>query len=62
MAAVGPEDVDVALIYDHFSGLVLLQFEGYGFCKRGEGRPFVEGSGLLWEGGRLPVNTHGGNL
>ncbi len=62
MAGVGPEDVDVALFYDHFSGLVILQLEDYGFCKRGEGGPFVEDGGLLWEDGRLPVNTHGGNL
>ena len=62
MAGVGPEDVDVALLYDHFSGLVILQLEDYGFCERGEGGAFVEDGGLLWEGGRLPVNTHGGNL
>jgi acetyl-CoA acetyltransferase len=62
MAGVGPDDVDVALFYDHFSGLVILQLEDYGFCKQGEGGPFVEDGGLLWKGGRLPVNTHGGNL
>ena len=62
MAGVGPQDVDVALLYDHFSGLVILQLEDYGFCARGEGGAFVEDGGLLWEGGRLPVNTHGGNL
>ena len=62
MAGIGPKDVDVALFYDHFSGMVILQLEDYGFCKRGEGGPFVEDGGISWQGGRLPVNTHGGNL
>jgi acetyl-CoA acetyltransferase len=62
MAGVGPQDVDVALFYDHFSGMVILQLEDYGFCKPGEGGPFVEDGGILWKGGRMPVNTHGGNL
>jgi len=61
-AGVGPADVDVALFYDHFSGMVILQLEDYGFCKPGEGGPFVENGGILWKGGRMPVNTHGGNL
>jgi len=31
-AGLGPADVDVALIYDHFTGMVLMQLEDYGFC------------------------------
>lgn len=62
MAEVGPADIDVALLYDHFSGMVILQLEDYGFCARGEGGAFVENGGIRWPDGRLPVNTHGGNL
>jgi acetyl-CoA acetyltransferase len=61
-AGVGPGDVDVAQIYDHFTGCVLMQLEDYGFCKRGEGGPFVESGALAWQGGSLPTNTHGGSL
>ncbi len=61
-AGIGPSDVDVAQIYDHFTGCVLMQLEDYGFCKRGEGGPFVESGALSWKGGSLPTNTHGGSL
>jgi acetyl-CoA acetyltransferase len=61
-AGLGPSDVDVAQIYDHFTGCVLMQLEDYGFCKRGEGGPFVESGALSVEGGSLPTNTHGGSL
>jgi acetyl-CoA acetyltransferase len=62
MAGVTPADVDVALLYDHFSSMVVLQLEDYGFCKIGEGGPFVAGGNIRWPGGRIPVNTHGGHL
>lgn len=62
MAGVGPEDVDVALLYDHFSPLVLMQLEDYGFCPIGEGGPFVEDGNIRYGTGVIPVNTHGGNL
>ncbi len=61
-AGLGPGDVDVAQIYDHFTGCVLTQLEDYGFCKRGEGGPFIESGALSWHGGSLPTNTHGGSL
>lgn len=51
----------MALIYDHFSPLVIMQLEDYGFCKAGEGGPFVE-SGAIRLNGSIPVNPHGGNL
>jgi acetyl-CoA acetyltransferase len=62
MAGVGPEDIDVALLYDHFSPMVLMQIEDYGFCGYGEGGPFVAAGNIRWPTGKIPVNTHGGNL
>jgi acetyl-CoA acetyltransferase len=62
MAGLGPSDVDVALLYDHFSAMVILQLEDYGFCGTGEGGPFVADGNIRFDGGSIPVNTHGGNL
>ncbi|MFF0773304.1 acetyl-CoA acetyltransferase [Nonomuraea wenchangensis] len=60
-AGLGPEDVDVAEIYDCFTYSVVVQLEDYGFCPKGEGGPYVA-SGATALGGPLPVNTHGGFL
>jgi acetyl-CoA acetyltransferase len=61
MAGIAPQDVDFAEVYDPFTFQVIQQIEEMGFCRRGEGGPFVEG-GRIELGGELPVNTHGGLL
>jgi len=54
-------DIDVAHLYDCFTCEVIMQLEDYGFCKKGEGGPFVAEGNTL-PGGRLPLNTGGGML
>jgi acetyl-CoA acetyltransferase len=60
-SGLSPSDINVALLYDHFSPAVFLQLEDYGFCGRGEAGDFVADGNTTIEG-RLPVNTHGGHL
>jgi acetyl-CoA acetyltransferase len=61
MADVTLADVDVVELYDCYSFTVLVTLEDYGFCKKGEGGPFVA-DGAIGPGGSLPVNTGGGQL
>ena len=61
-AGITQADIDVAFIYDHFTPLVLMALEDYGFCQRGEGKDFVGNGRLRWPDGELPMNTSGGNL
>lgn len=54
-AGMGPGDIDVGILYDHFTPFVLMQLEEFGFCAPGEAADFVAEE-------RLPLNTHGGQL
>ncbi|HET7312575.1 MAG TPA: lipid-transfer protein [Mycobacteriales bacterium] len=60
-SGLGPDDVKTAVLYDHFTPFVLAQIEEFGFCGPGEAKDFIA-DGNIEIGGRLPVNTHGGQL
>jgi acetyl-CoA acetyltransferase len=60
-AGVRPDEIDVAELYDAFTYMALITLEDLGFCRKGEGGPFVE-DGRLRVGGALPTNTDGGGL
>jgi acetyl-CoA acetyltransferase len=60
-SGLGPQDVKTAVLYDHFTPFVLAQLEEFGFCGPGEAKDFIADGGIEL-GGRLPVNTHGGQL
>ncbi len=54
-SGLAPQDIDVGIIYDHFTPFVLMQLEEFGFCGPGEAAEFVAADAL-------PLNTHGGQL
>ncbi len=60
-AGLTPQDIDTAVLYDHFTPYVLMQLEELGFCGRGEAPDFIA-DGAIELGGRLPLNPHGGQL
>jgi acetyl-CoA acetyltransferase len=61
MAGLTVDDIDVCQVYDCYTYTVIVTLEDYGFCKKGEGGPFVA-DGKLGPGGALPTNTGGGQL
>lgn len=56
-----PDDIDAAVIYDAFTAIVMWQLESWGFAEPGKSKDFIL-SGALRTDGRLPTNTHGGQL
>ena len=61
MADAKLADVTQCQIYDCYTYTVIATLEDYGFCRKGEGGPFVA-DGKLGPGGALPTNTGGGEL
>lgn len=62
MAGIGPHDVDVAQVYENFTGGVLMSLVEHGFCGPEEAETFCTVENLTWPNGKLPINTSGGNL
>jgi len=58
-AGIGPDDVDVAEVYDLSTALELDWYEDLGFCEPGEAEKLLR-DGVTTLGGRLPVNPSGG--
>ena len=61
MAGMGPEDMEMAMIYDSFTYTVLATLESLGFCGPGEGPEFVANQRTA-PGGDFALNTNGGGL
>jgi len=63
MAGIEPKDVNVAQVYENFTGGVLMSMVEHGFCAPEEANDFVTFENLKFDGtGKLPMNTSGGNL
>ena len=60
-AGVTLDDIDTAQFYDPFTISVIMQLEHYGFCKPGQGGPFVQDGGIALNGA-IPSNTGGGQI
>jgi acetyl-CoA acetyltransferase len=61
MAGMGPEDMEMAMVYDSFTVTAGITMEMLGLAPRGEGfRLWKDGHAA--PGGRLPINTNGGGL
>ena len=61
MAGITVNDVDACQIYDCFTYTVEITLQDYGLFGPGEGKGWFEG-GTIEPGGRMPVNTSGGQL
>lgn len=61
-SSYGPDDVDVAQIYDGFTSVTLHWIEALGFCKIGEFGDWIGDGSRIGPGGDLPMNTAGGQL
>ena len=59
---LSPSDVQMAQIYDGFSFITMSWLEALGLCDIGESGPFIDGGQRIARDGRLPLNTHGGQL
>ena len=58
----GPEDVDVAQIYENFTGMAVAAIIDHGFCTTQTAGEFITLENLVAPGGKLPINTSGGNI
>lgn len=62
MSRLTPKDVDVVQCYENFTGGVLMSLVEHGFFAPEEANDFLTVDNLAALGGRLPLNTSGGNL
>jgi hypothetical protein len=62
MAGLGPKDVGVVQAYENFTGGVLMALAEHGFFTPQQASSFLTPENLIAQGGRLPLNTSGGNL
>jgi acetyl-CoA acetyltransferase len=62
MARCTPGDIDVAQVYENFTGGVLMSLVEHGFFTGDEANVFCKLENFSGASARLPLNTSGGNL
>lgn len=62
MARLAPGDIASVQAYENFTGGVVMALAEHGFFKPEEANDFMQLENLIAPGGRLPLNTSGGNL
>ena len=61
-AGCKPADVDVAQVYENFTGPAVASIIDHGFCSPEDASEFITFENLIAPDGTLPINTAGGNL
>ena len=56
---LGPRDMQVGMLYDHFTIAVLWHLEAFGFCEPGEATDFIKDGHLALDGS-IPLSPNGG--
>jgi acetyl-CoA acetyltransferase len=58
---LSPADLQVAMLYDHFTIAIYWHLEAAGFCKQGEAAAFVKDGNIAIDG-TIPVSPNGGHI
>jgi acetyl-CoA acetyltransferase len=61
-AECGPNDVDVAQVYENFTGPAVAALIDHGFCTIEDAHELLRLENVTAPGGGLPLNTSGGNI
>ncbi len=59
---LGPQDIDVVQLYENFDAQGVMSLIDHGFCTYETANAVLQFDNLIADGGKLPVNTSGGNL
>lgn len=59
---LGPADIDVVQLYENFDAQGIMSLIDHGFCTYESAVDVIRFENLIAEGGKLPINTAGGNL
>jgi len=59
---LSPTDIDVVQLYENFDAQGVMALIDHGFCRYENAAEVIRFDNLIADGGRLPINTAGGNL